>query len=177
MNKAKKEVGRINALLMLAEGSRLLGYYDFETIEAVMRRKPMKMVVAAVLLSALVVPAFAADKAKEPATEETAQEAKPADPAKVAKAADLLSAIQKDDAKLKVYCEMQELFNQADEAEEKKKEDDAKKLVASAEEKGKSLGSDFELIMNMEEDIDPESAEGKKFFAELENVEKKCEKK
>jgi hypothetical protein len=136
----------------------------------------MKMVVAAILLSAFVTPAFAADKAKEPAMEEAAPEAKPADPAKVAKAAEVLDAIQKDEAKLKVYCEMQDLFNQADEAEEKKKEDDAKKLVASAEEKAKSLGSDFEIIINMEEDIDPASAEGKKFFATLEGIEKKCEK-
>jgi hypothetical protein len=138
------------------------------------------MVVAAVLLSALVVPAYAADKAKEPAKEpakeEAAPAAKPADPAKVAKAADVLSAIQKDEAKLKIYCEMQDLFNKADEAEEKKKEDDAKKLVASAEAKAKTLGSDFEVIINMDEDIDPESAEGKKFFAALEGVEKKCEK-
>ena len=137
----------------------------------------MKMVVAAVLLSALVVPAYAADKAKEPAKEEAAQKAKPADPAKVAKAAGVLSAIQKDAAKLKVYCEMQGLFNQADEAEEKKKEADAKKFVASAEEKAKALGSDFQLVMNMDEEIDPESAEGKKFFKELEAIEGKCEKK
>jgi hypothetical protein len=137
----------------------------------------MKMVVAAVLLSALAVPAFAADKAKEPATEEAAPAPKPADPAKVAKAADVLTAIQNDAAKLKTYCEMQELFNKADEAEEKKKEDDAKKLVASAEEKAKSLGADFEVVMNMDEEINPESAEGKKFFETLEGIEGKCEKK
>ncbi|MEJ2116552.1 MAG: hypothetical protein P8Y36_01085 [Alphaproteobacteria bacterium] len=136
----------------------------------------MRMLVAAVLLSAIASPAFAADKIKEPAKEETAAVAK-ADPAKVAKAADVLIAIEKDAAKLKTYCEMQELFNKADEAEDKKKEKDAEKFVADAEAKGKTLGDDFKTVMNLEDEIDPETAEGKKFFGVIESLEKKCEKK
>ncbi len=118
----------------------------------------MRVIVAAAVLAAFAAPAFAEN-------------------AKVSAAADALAALQKDAAKVKAYCEMQVLFDKAEQAAEKKKEDESKKFGKEAEEKAKALGEDFEKVMALEEEVNPDTAEGKKFFAALEAVEKSCEKK
>jgi hypothetical protein len=95
--------------------------------------------------------------------------------AKVQEAAAALGDIQKDKAKLKTYCEMQDLYNKSAEASEKKDEKSAESLGKQADEKAKSLGAGFEKVMALEEDINPDSAEGKSFFDALEALEKSCQ--
>ncbi|MDX2264462.1 MAG: hypothetical protein NW215_05785 [Hyphomicrobiales bacterium] len=96
---------------------------------------------------------------------------KPADVAKVA------ASIKGDAAKLKAYCEMQDLYNQSYEAGEKKDDKKAEELANKADELGKSLGADYEKIMVAGADIDPESKEGQDFYAGFEDLDKSCEKK
>ena len=117
----------------------------------------MRMIVAAAMMAALVTPSFAQN-------------------AKITEAAAVLAGIQKDKAKLKSYCEMQELFNKSAEAAEKKNTDEANTINKQAEEKAKGLGADFQKVMALEEEINPESAEGKQFFDALEAIEKDCKK-
>lgn len=100
-----------------------------------------------------------------------------ADNAKITEASKVLAGISKDAAKQKAYCEMQEMFNKSAEAADKKNKDEADKLNKQAEEKSKELGDDFQKVMALEEEINPESAEGKQFFEALESVEKACAKK
>ena len=94
---------------------------------------------------------------------------------KVQDAAVALGAIQKDKAKIKTYCEMQDLYNKSSEASEKKDEKTAEALGKQADEKAKSLGDDFQKVMALEEDINPDTAEGKAFFDALEALEKNCQ--
>lgn len=95
--------------------------------------------------------------------------------AKVQDAAAALGDIQKDKAKLKTYCEMQDLYNKSAEASEKKDEKAAESLGKEADEKAKNLGDGFQKVMALEEDINPDSAEGKAFFDALEALEKSCQ--
>jgi hypothetical protein len=95
--------------------------------------------------------------------------------AKVQDAAMALGEIQKDQTKLKSYCEMQDLYNKSAEASEKKDEKTAEALGKQADEKAKALGDGFQKVMALEEDINPDSAEGKAFFDALEALEKSCQ--
>lgn len=95
--------------------------------------------------------------------------------AKVQDAAAALGQIQKDKAKVKIYCEMQDLYNKSSEASEKKDEKNAEALGKQADDKAKALGDDFQKVMALEEDINPDTAEGKAFFDALEALEKGCQ--
>jgi len=94
--------------------------------------------------------------------------------AKVQDAAVALTEIQKDQAKMKVYCDMQDLYNKSAEAGEKKDDKLAETLGKEADDKAKALGDSFQKVMALEEDINPDSAEGKAFFDALEGLEKTC---
>lgn len=152
---ASETVRRIEYIAREA-ADKLLGP-GVRNFELKLRRKHMRLIVAAALVAMVATPAFAQN-------------------AKVSEAAGVLTAIQKDAGKLKIYCEMQDLFNKAAEAGDKKDEAGAKKLNADAEEKAKGLGDDFKKVMNLEEEISPESPEGKQFFEALESIEKGCTK-
>jgi chorismate synthase len=95
--------------------------------------------------------------------------------AKVQDAAAALGQIQKDKAKVKIYCDMQNLYNKSSEASEKKDDKAAETLGKEADEKAKALGDDFQKVMALEEDINPDTAEGKAFFDALEALEKGCQ--
>jgi Skp family chaperone for outer membrane proteins len=95
--------------------------------------------------------------------------------AKVQEAATALVEIQKDQGKLKTYCEMQDLYNKSAEASEKKDEKLADNLGKQADDKAKALGDSFQKVMALEEDINPDSTEGKAFFDALEGLEKSCQ--
>jgi hypothetical protein len=105
------------------------------------------------------------------ASAQPAQAVKPADVAKLA------ASIKGDAAKLKSYCEMQDLYNQSYDAGEKKDEKKAEELANKADEIGKSLGAEYEKVMNAGADIDPETKEGQEFYAGFEDLDKACEKK
>jgi hypothetical protein len=95
--------------------------------------------------------------------------------AKIQDATAALSDIQKDKAKVKTYCEMQDLYNKSAEASEKKDEKNAETLGKQADDKAKALGDSFQKVMALEEDINPDTAEGKAFFDALEALEKGCQ--
>jgi hypothetical protein len=115
-----------------------------------------RTIIAALMVAAFATPSFAQN-------------------AKVTEAAAALGTIQKDKAKVKTYCEMQDLYNKSSEASEKKDEKAAEDLGKQADEKAKALGADFEKVMALEEDINPDTAEGKAFFDALETLEKSCQ--
>jgi hypothetical protein len=102
-------------------------------------------------------------------------------PAAAAPAADLgqasstITAVGKDDAKRRTYCEMQDLLVKAEEARARKDESAAQALSAQAEAKSDALGSDFKTAIAIEE-IDAATTEGKAFFHALEALEKSCAK-
>jgi hypothetical protein len=98
-----------------------------------------------------------------------------ADNAKIQEAAVALGQIQKDKGKVKTYCEMQDLYNKSGEAEDKKDQKTADTLRTQADDKAKALGDDFAKVMALEEDINPDTAEGKAFFDALEALEKSCQ--
>lgn len=115
----------------------------------------MKRVVAAALIAALAAPAYAA--------------------ADLSKATATLSAIEKDEAKRKTYCQMQDLLVKAEDAASKKDDATAKTLSDEAAAKSGALGEDFKASIGIEE-IDAASTEGKAFFQALEALEKSCAK-
>lgn len=86
----------------------------------------------------------------------------------------LIGQIETDPKQVTAYCEMSKLYNEAYEAGEKKDEKKADELGKKADEMGKSLGGDYERIMDGLQQIDPASAEGKTVIATFEPLEKKC---
>ena len=95
--------------------------------------------------------------------------------AKVQDAATALGEIKKDQTKVKTYCDMQDLYNKSAEASEKKDEKLADTLGKQADEKAKALGESFQKVMALDEDINPDSPDGKAFFDALEALEKTCQ--
>lgn len=117
----------------------------------------MRVIIAAALLAALATPSMA----------ETAN---------LAEAATTLSAIQKDEARRKAYCDMQDLLAQAEDAQNKKDDPKAAKLAEQADAKSKAIGDDFQKMTAIDADVDPASEDGKKYFDAWEALEKSCSK-
>jgi hypothetical protein len=120
-----------------------------------------KLLIGTAALFVLATPAFAADN-------------KPGVTA--ADAAKVVAGIQADKEKVKIYCEMADLYNQASQASEK----DAKKadeLAGKADALGAKLGADYEKLSKDSADQDPDSPEGKKVAAEFEKLDGACAKK
>jgi hypothetical protein len=136
----------------------------------------MKSIFAgAIALFVLSAPALAQDGAKPDAAPK--EEAVKISEADVAAAKKMIEAIQADKAKLKIYCETQELYAKADEAAEKKDEKTAETYGVKADELAKTLGPDYEKIGMVGAELDPESASGKEFNAAFEALDKLCVKK
>src|SRR5688572_26064959 len=109
------------------------------------RRPDMRVIIAAALFAAIATPSLAQT-------------------ANLTEAVTTLSAIQKDEAKRKAYCDMQDLLAKAEDAQNKKDDAQAKTLAEQAEAKSKALGDDFQKMTAIDADIDPTSEEGKKYF-------------
>lgn len=92
----------------------------------------------------------------------------------IGEATEALTVIKADDAKRTAYCEMQSLFEQAGEAEAANKADEIEPLVKQAEEKGASIGPDFEKVTKFDSEVNLDTPEGKKFFDALESLEASC---
>jgi hypothetical protein len=97
-----------------------------------------------------------------------AQAQKPT-PAKVTKAdaQKVLKIISSDKAKTRIYCEMAELGDQMEQANEK---GDAKKfdeLFQKTYELGKTLGPEYAALIDGLQDIDPESDVGREISSTL----------
>jgi hypothetical protein len=126
----------------------------------------LKIVVAAALLAALPMVAHAQQKPPAPA----ANMPKPS----AADIQKLVQTISADKAKLKTYCDIGALQDQMDRAEQKKDTKTAQALGAKADGLAKQLGPDYERVMGGLDQIDPNSAEGKKFTALFEPLFKQC---
>jgi hypothetical protein len=86
----------------------------------------------------------------------------------------LVQTIGADKAKLKTYCDIGALQDQMDQAEKKKDQKALQTLGAKADAMGKQLGPDYEKVMGGLDQVDPNSAEGKKFTAMFEPLFKQC---
>jgi DNA uptake protein ComE-like DNA-binding protein len=88
----------------------------------------------------------------------------------------IVSDVGANKAKLDSYCKISKLQQQMGALDEKK---DAKKLQAlgqQADAEAQKLGPDFEKVMDGLEQVDPNSAEGKKLGAILASLDTKCPK-
>ena len=77
----------------------------------------------------------------------------------------LVQSIGADQVKLKTYCDIGKLQDQMEQAEQKKDTKTIAALGAKADNLGKQLGPDYEKVMAGLEQIDPSSAEGKRYTA------------
>ena len=105
-----------------------------------------------------------------------AQAQKPT-PAKVTKAdaQKVLRIISSDKIKTRIYCEMAELGNQMEQANET---GDSKKFDALFQrmyELGKKLGSEYAALIDELQDIDPESEVGQEISSTLDALDNLCE--
>ena len=104
-----------------------------------------------------------------------AQAQKPT-PAKVTKAdaQKVLRIISSDKVKTRIYCEMAELGNQMEQANET---GDSKKFDALFQrmyELGKKLGSEYAALIDELQDIDPESEVGQEISSTLDALDNLC---
>jgi hypothetical protein len=86
----------------------------------------------------------------------------------------VVQTISADKAKMDSYCKLAKIQQQMGALDEKK---DAKKLQAlgtQADAEAQKLGADFEKMMDGLEQVDENSAEGKKFAAILGGLDSKC---
>ena len=87
----------------------------------------------------------------------------------------LVQSIAADKVKLKAFCDMGQVQEQMEQIEQEKgnaKALDA--LSAKAESLSKQLGPDYEMVMGELDGVDPNSAEGRRYTAEFEQLFKQC---
>ena len=87
----------------------------------------------------------------------------------------VVKAISADKEKAQAYCESAKLQDQLAEAADKKDEKKAEQLSATLEKLDAKLGPEWAQVMDGLQDIDPESAEGKKISATFEPLDKACQ--
>ena len=76
--------------------------------------------------------------------------------------------------KVQAYCDMGGVLAQIDQAEQKKDTKAAKALGAKADSLAQQLGPDYTRVMNGLQELDPNSAEGRRFTAVFEPLFKQC---
>jgi hypothetical protein len=86
----------------------------------------------------------------------------------------LVQSIQADKAKAQQYCAMMKLYDQAAEADEKKDNKKVEDLTKQADDAGKTLGPDYQKVMEGLQQIDPTSPEGKELSAALDPLDNSC---
>jgi hypothetical protein len=121
----------------------------------------LKLVVAASLFVAI--PTVASAQQNQPAPKPT-----------MADVQKLVQTISGDKAKLKAYCDIGKLQEQMDQAEQKKDTKTVEALGTKADALAKQLGPDYEKVMGGLDEIDPNSAEGKRYTAMFEPLFKQC---
>lgn len=138
----------------------------------------LRLAIAAILLAAA--PAFAqAPGAPPPRPGQlpppgAQQQPPPAPKPTEAQVQKVVQTISADKAKMDSYCKLAKIQQQMGALDEKK---DAKKLQAlgqQADTEAQKLGADFEKMMDGLEQVDENSAEGKKFAAILAGLDSKC---
>jgi hypothetical protein len=110
-----------------------------------------------------------------PPAQQPAQQQKVPKPTE-AQVQQVVAGVSADKAKMDSYCKLMKIQQQMGTLDEKK---DAKKLQAlgqQADAEAQKLGPDFEKMMDGLEQVDENSAEGKKFGAILASLDTKCPK-
>lgn len=129
-----------------------------------------KLMLAAATIVALSVPALAQDKPNDKDQVKVTAE-------QITKAIASISALSKDDAKKKSYCEMLDLGAQADEALEKNDEKKAEELGKKAETIADTLGDDFNAAMGVVSQVNPDEKTSEALFKAVDDLDASCEKK
>jgi hypothetical protein len=86
----------------------------------------------------------------------------------------LVQAIGSDKAKVKAYCDIGKLQEQMEQAEQKKDTKTADALSTKADALAKQLGPDYEKVMGGLDQLDPNSAEGRRYTAVFQPLFKQC---
>jgi hypothetical protein len=97
-------------------------------------------------------------------------------PATKADAQKIVKLISGDQAKLKVYCEMGKLSDEAQAAEEKKDTKKVEEISKKIEELGGQLGPEYAAFMDGLDSVDPNSQAAKDIDTEMEALDKLCAK-
>jgi hypothetical protein len=92
----------------------------------------------------------------------------------MADAQKLVQMISSDKAKLKAYCDLGKLQEQMEQAEQKKDSKALEALGAKADSLAQQIGPDYAKVMDGLEEVDPNSAEGKRFTAVFDPLVKQC---
>ena len=92
----------------------------------------------------------------------------------MADAQKLAQMISSDKAKLKAYCEMGKLQEQMEQADQKKDDKALEALSAKVDSLTQQIGPEYVKVMEGLEEIDPDSAEGKRFDAVFDSLTKQC---
>ena len=92
----------------------------------------------------------------------------------MADAQKLAQMISSDKAKLKAYCDMGKLQEQMEQADQKKDDNALEALSAKVDSLTQQIGPEYVKVMEGLEEIDPDSAEGKRFDAVFNSLTKQC---
>jgi hypothetical protein len=92
----------------------------------------------------------------------------------LADAQKLAQMISSDKAKLKAYCDMGKLQEQMEQADQKKDDKALEALSAKLDSLTQQIGPEYVKVMEGLEEIDPDSAEGKRFDAVFDSLTKQC---
>jgi hypothetical protein len=107
-----------------------------------------------------------------------AQTDEPADnpaPPTIEDAQRLVQTISDDKAKLKAYCELGNLYEEVERAEEKNDMKELDALGVKVDSLEQQIGPDYRRVMDGLGEVDPNSAEAQKLTALFEPLHKQCE--
>ena len=86
----------------------------------------------------------------------------------------IAQAISSDKTKLQAYCELGKLQGQIEQAEEKNDTKALEALGSKVDSLERQVGPDYAKLVDGLDEVDPNSAEGKKFAAVFDTLQEKC---
>jgi hypothetical protein len=92
----------------------------------------------------------------------------------IAQVRKLVQMISSNKAKLKAYCDANQLEQQIEEAERQKDSQALEALNAKADALERQISSEYTKVMDGLEEVDPNSAEGKQFATVINTLMKQC---
>ena len=123
----------------------------------------LKLFVAVTILVTASIAAFAqSDEPDNPA------------PPTIEDAQELVQTISGDKAKLKAFCELNILYEQVEEAEERNDMKERDALSVKIDSLEQQFGPDYRRVMDGLGEVDPNSAEGQKLAAIFEPLQEQC---
>ena len=122
----------------------------------------MKLAVIAVTVTVLALPMYAHAQAPK-LTKASAQK--------------IVQIISGDKAKVAIYCQIDALNEQSEQAYQKKDTKKVEELSKKVDDLAKQLGPEYAAFNDGMEGVDPDSKDGKEIMAALEPLDKLCSKK